>query len=281
MVPFPKLEIRTIVKLEFAQMIASVLECSFTEIKMSFGEIRYVKEFDQLHGDLCVHCGVMTGFRKASGHACCCRGCFDDTGCTCGPIAGLAVVGVLRQPAPALQAAAPPPPPAAQPPAAPPPPPAAQPPAAGPPGPRPRLACQHCRHFVANSDGGFTTCCQRCMFDDCNCTNIDRVSATTFTSLNDFRDAEAAWSDADHTHMVQANSTRAPRHVHKKLTSEQVKRRVKRHVDDSSGFCAICQSTDTNPACKLLCCGQRFHVECIETWLIEHKASCPNCNRQF
>ena len=265
-------------------MTASVLECSFIEIKMSFQESRYIEEFDQLHGDLCVHCGFMTGLRKASGHACCCLGCFDGTGCTCGPIAALAVVGVLMQPAPPpLQAAHAP---QAALPAAAPPPPAAQPPAAAPPGllaprPRPRLACQHCRQFVANTDGGFTTCCQQCMVDDCNCTNIDRVSATTFTSLNDFRDAEAAWSDVDHIQMVQANSTRAPRHVHKKLTSEQVKTRVKRHVDDSSGFCAICQSTDTNPACKLLCCGQRFHVECIETWLIEHKASCPNCNRQF
>lgn len=221
---------------------------------MSFDLSQYLHELEQVQGNLCVCCGFITQLQKADGYHCCCEGCCDGTGCTCDPVDAVAATQA------AVVAATPPPLVAV--------------------GSRPRLACQSCELFVANTDGGFESCCQACMYGTCTCTDADRVDATTITNLAHFHDAEAAWSDADHAQMVQDNSTPAPTAHHKKLTKEQVKRRFKRYADDSTGFCAICQFADTDPAGKLLCCGQRFHVDCIQTWLTGHKAICPTCNRQ-
>ena len=220
---------------------------------MRFQESEYLHDLEQVQGDLCAYCGFMTGFRKSPGYECCCLGCSNETGCTCDPIA--AVATHTAAPAPAAA------------------------PANG--LTRPQLACQSCRRFVANTDGGFETCCQGCTFGACTCTPADLVNGNTIMSLADFQDAEAAWSDADHTQMVQDNSTPAPVPSHKKLTRKQVKGQLKRCANGLSGFCAICHSTDNDPACKLKCCGQRFHVECVERWLTQEKASCPTCNCQF
>ena len=221
---------------------------------MSFEDSAYLNDLQQVQGDLCVYCGFTTGFRKAAGHHFCCAGCANESGCTCDPVAAVVNMQLIAHP---LAAAAPPH------------------------LVQPRLACQSCRLFVANTDDGFETCCQGCIFGGCTCTNGDQINAVTIMIVSDFHDAEAAWSDADHTQMVQDNSTSAPSMDHKKLSSKQVKQRLKRCADDSTGFCAVCQSTDTDPASKLSCCGQRFHTACIETWLMGHKASCPTCNHQF
>lgn len=50
----------------------------------------------------------------------------------------------------------------------------------------------------------------------------------------------------------------------------------------SSGTCAIClDSLDDEDIVRGLICGHVFHLDCIDPWLINRKACCPMCKRDY
>jgi hypothetical protein len=52
-----------------------------------------------------------------------------------------------------------------------------------------------------------------------------------------------------------------------------------RNADASSGTtCGICLDNYASGALlRVLPCGHRFHVECVDSWLVSHSAACPFC----
>lgn len=44
--------------------------------------------------------------------------------------------------------------------------------------------------------------------------------------------------------------------------------------------CAICLESTDNNSYKALCCNNRFHFECLDTWF-KIKNTCPLCRREY